>query len=446
MIRAIEDGVIAEFSAVLETVRLQFHDHAFGLGLVVFAGGDVDRVTVPEFGPQRFVKEFVVVRDDVVGRLEDSYGRPVVLLQFDDLQAGEFRWQFLQIFDIRTAPAVNRLIVVAHRGELRPDASEQFEYLILAGVGVLIFIHQQVTQAVLPFFGDVGMFAEKLDRQADQIVKIDRLIGFQRRFVRQIGRRRQGFVLVGRELPGGFRGDQGIFPVRDDGLQTAQGGLVDRLGAIADDPGAVGTVENGKARLVAQRLGLLAQNANTERVEGGYLQLVGLLAGQQLAHPLLHFPRRLVGEGDGGDIARLKTALLDEIGDFLRNHPRLARTRASEHEQGTVKVVNGFALLGIETGHQSVGFAKSYGAAILPRQGLCRGNWRTHRVTFESPGGGAPNPNFITLTLDLQFDIGALVGQVGRNMNSLQVAVPENAGGVHCRLQQNFWLRLEIPW
>ena len=61
VIRAVEDGVVAELAAMLEAMGLQLHDHALGLGLVVLAGGDVDRVAVAKFRPQGLVEQFLVV-------------------------------------------------------------------------------------------------------------------------------------------------------------------------------------------------------------------------------------------------------------------------------------------------------------------------------------------------------------------------------------------------
>jgi hypothetical protein len=80
MVRAVKDGVVLELATILEAVRLQLHDHAFGFGIVVAAGGDGDLLAMPQFGPQLLVEQLFVVRDDVVGGLEDSYGRPVILL------------------------------------------------------------------------------------------------------------------------------------------------------------------------------------------------------------------------------------------------------------------------------------------------------------------------------------------------------------------------------
>ena len=86
-------------------------------------------------------------------------------------------------------------------------------------------------------------------------------------------------------------------------------------------------------------------------MEGRYLQFVGNPRRQQLADPLLHFLGRLVGEGDGGDIARLEAAFLNQVSNLLGDHTRLAGAGTGEHKQRTVKVMNRFALLGVEAGH-----------------------------------------------------------------------------------------------
>ncbi len=198
VVRAIEDGVVGELAALLEAVRLELHHHAFRFGLVVPAGSDGDLVTVAEFGPELLVEQLLVVRDDVVGGLQDAHRQPVVLLQRDDLERRKFGRQPLQVADVGPAPAVDRLIVVADGSELGADAGQQLEELVLAGVGILVFVNQQVAQAVLPFLGDRRVLAEEPDRQADQVIEIHRLVGPERRLVGHEGTGGKGLVLIGR--------------------------------------------------------------------------------------------------------------------------------------------------------------------------------------------------------------------------------------------------------
>ena len=58
VVGAIEDGVVAELAAMFETMRLQLHDDALGLGFIVATGRDVDRIAMPELRPQFLSNNF----------------------------------------------------------------------------------------------------------------------------------------------------------------------------------------------------------------------------------------------------------------------------------------------------------------------------------------------------------------------------------------------------
>lgn len=132
----------------------------------------------------------------------------------------------------------------------------------------------------------------------------------------------------------------------------------------------------------------LPQNLHAERVEGADRQLIdghfaAFLAGrgerfafEQLAHALAHFQRGLVGECDGGDVARLEALGLDQVRNFLRDHARLAAAGAGEHETRAVKITDRFILGGVQAcGHRvwmgnAVEGGGRRGGPALPAGGL----------------------------------------------------------------------------
>jgi len=69
---------------------------------------------------------------------------------------------------------------------------------------------------------------------------------------------------------------------------------------------------------------------------------------EQLADALLHLLRGFVSKGDGSDVRRAETAFLDQVGDLLRDHARLAGAGAGQYEQGAIKIADSFALRRIE--------------------------------------------------------------------------------------------------
>ena len=69
-------------------------------------------------GPQGLFHAALVVGDDLIGRVEDVGGGAVVLLELDDGGVGEVLLKVEDVADVRAAPAVDALVVVAHDAEV----------------------------------------------------------------------------------------------------------------------------------------------------------------------------------------------------------------------------------------------------------------------------------------------------------------------------------------
>ena len=77
-----------------------------------------DRVRVAGVGEQRLAEPALVVGDQVRGGAEDVRGRAVVALQPDDLGAGKILLEAQDVVDLRAAPAIDRLVVVADAADV----------------------------------------------------------------------------------------------------------------------------------------------------------------------------------------------------------------------------------------------------------------------------------------------------------------------------------------
>lgn len=73
---------------------------------------------------------------------------------------------------------VNRLIVIAYDGKACTQPYQQLHQLVLAGVGITVFIHQQVTNFILPALAYLFIPLKQQRRQQDQIVEIGTLQAF----------------------------------------------------------------------------------------------------------------------------------------------------------------------------------------------------------------------------------------------------------------------------
>ncbi len=150
MVAAIQDGVIGKFCAVFEFMRQQSQDDRLGFVLFFFGREDAHLISQAMLAPQVFIEQLGVVLDQMVCALQYALRRTVILFQFDYLQVRVIALQILDVRSAGTAPGINGLIVITHRSECCACATQQFHQLVLASIGILVFVHQDVAQTLLP--------------------------------------------------------------------------------------------------------------------------------------------------------------------------------------------------------------------------------------------------------------------------------------------------------
>ncbi len=293
-----------------------------------------------------------LLRDERVGGAQHAVGAAVVLLQLDDLQRRIILAQVEQVVRVGAAPGVDGLVVVAHAGEQALVAGQRLQQPVLRVVGVLALVHQQVADALAPCQAQRFVGFQHLHGQTDQVVEIDGIESRQARLVALVHQRRFHLARAVRRGQRLVRRKARVLRARD---QVAH--VVDRVGLAArrhqvlDLRGAVVAVEYREAAPQAG-LGVVdLQKLQPQRVERADRQSFGRVAPDALGDALLHFLRRLVGEGDGGDALGRHAAGRDQVRDLLDDHARLAAAGAGKHEQGPFGVQDGGALGRIETVH-----------------------------------------------------------------------------------------------
>ena len=116
---------------------------------------------------------------------------------------------------------------------------------------------------------------------------------------------------------------------------------------LLDEAELVVGVVDGEFGLAAQVVDIAPEDAEGLAVEGADVD-PGRHAADEVDDALAHFVGGLVGEGDGEDVPG-GDAGGDEIGDAAGDDAGLAGAGAGEDEQGAVDVVDGGALLGVQT-------------------------------------------------------------------------------------------------
>jgi hypothetical protein len=146
-VRAVQHGAFAGPAAVLNVLADAVDDEA-RLVLFVVGGIQCDRFAGPAGCPQMLAEALRIVGDDRVRGLENRRSRPVVLLETDGLGARKVAQEMLHVLDTCTAPAVDRLVVVADDKDLSGLPGQHANPRVLQRVGVLELVDQQVPIAV----------------------------------------------------------------------------------------------------------------------------------------------------------------------------------------------------------------------------------------------------------------------------------------------------------
>jgi len=143
-----------------------------------------------------------------------------------------------------------------------------------------------------------------------------------------------------------------VLPAVEHGGEHARGPalLVDvvSLDELLDEPDLIVGVEDGEIGPQPDQLGMVAQDARPDRVEGAEPRHAFHDLPDHLADPPLHLAGRLVGEGDGQHLRRARPAQAQDVGDPGGEHPCLARPGAGQHQYRSIQGLDGFTLLGIE--------------------------------------------------------------------------------------------------
>ena len=351
MVAPVEDGVILEPGAIHELVAHHLGGDPFRLVLLVLGEQHLDRHPVVELGEERLVEHMGVVGDQYVGAFQNTPLGAIVLLQLDELEAGEILVQQHQVLRLGTAPGVDGLIVIPYHCEAGPLADDLLHQLVLAGVGVLILVDQQVADLVLPAGTHLLVVLQQQGRHHDEVIEIQRVVGHHLAVIALVELGHQHLFRPPGDAHGARRQYEVVLPVGDLGDEGRELVLVVVelvFSQFFQQRQLVGVVEQGEVRLEIQTLVLATYDVETQGMEGGDHEPPRLLATQGLADPLLHLPRRLVGKGDGRYVAGVIAALLHQIGDLVGDDAGLARSGTRQHQARAGDKLDRFVLIGVE--------------------------------------------------------------------------------------------------
>ena len=136
----------------------------------------------------------------MVGGVENHLGRPVILLELDDLRIRVVLLERKDVAHVRAAKRVDRLVVVAHDGQIPELAAEVAHHQVLRPVGVLVFVDHDVFEALLIFLEHLRVAVEEPDGAHQEIIEVERMVLLEKGVVAEPDPRRQLLVVGTRRL------------------------------------------------------------------------------------------------------------------------------------------------------------------------------------------------------------------------------------------------------
>ena len=224
---------------------------------------------------------------------------------------------------------------------------EQLQPAVLRSVRVLVLVDQHVAEARLVLLPHVGVDLEQLHALEQEIVEVHRVHRVDLALVALVDVGGRLLEVGAHMLAVGLGVEQDVLCVAYLALdRTRREALrvdVEVVDAALHETDRVLLVVDREAARVPELVAVRAEHAGAGGVEGHDPHRLDPRS-DQLRDPLAHLLRGLVGEGDREDLARRGPIRVDQVGDPMREHARLAAARAGEHEKRPVFVQHGLPL------------------------------------------------------------------------------------------------------
>ena len=297
---------------------------------------------------------------------ENMRGGAVILLQLDHLGFGKILLEAQDVRDLRAAPRIDRLIIIADAADILMALGEQSQPEILRAVGVLIFVDENIFEPLLIAFQYLPVGFQQVENMEQKIAEVagvqrdqSGLIGSVKFLAAAIG---VAFVFTGIEVLGI---ESPVLPLVDQAGQHPWGPafLVNLGGAdqLLEQAKLVIGIENGEIALQADQLGMLPQHFCADAVEGAEPRHAFETLSDDCPDPFLHLAGRLVGEGHRENLARPGLARKDDMRQPPGEGSGLAGACASQHQYRAFGRENGFALRRVQSLHiRRIGFLRMF--------------------------------------------------------------------------------------
>ena len=138
------------------------------------------------FGPKLFAKPSLIAPNDPGSGPKYVGRRAVILFQPDHMRARKILFKPQDIAHFGPAPAIDRLVIIAHATDVLVPACQQAQPQVLRDVGILVLVHEDISEPALVLRQHVVVGLEYRDHVQQKVAEIDRVQFFQSRLVLRV--------------------------------------------------------------------------------------------------------------------------------------------------------------------------------------------------------------------------------------------------------------------
>ena len=352
---AVEHGDLVEAGAFFAEFKGALGDEGGLLGGI--GAGDEGGFHAGLARRREFLGKLVHVgTDGGVGHAQDFGCAAVVGLNFKDFGAGIAFGEIQDIGEVRSAPGVDALGVVAHNHDVLMTGGEEVDEIALKFICVLVFVHEDELETALILFANVLVVLQELEPEGEQVVEVHGVGGafavgvLLGEFRDGGGKLREITELAREQFVGALMGigGEGKDFVEHIGLGEVGAFGVD-LGvgdAGFDEVAGVIAVEDGKIAIVTEGFGVEAKDAGANGMKSAAPEGTEFVA-EEVGNAAHHFGSGFVGEGEQQDSFR-GDALFEKEGDAIGEGAGLAGPGAGNDEGGAWRGGDGGELLFVQ--------------------------------------------------------------------------------------------------
>ena len=304
-IGSVQNRIIPVRPVLLPHLFGNFPRNKFRLVVTGLKFPEADPGSLSVICPEFLFLSAAVVGNHLVGRVQNTLGGTVILLQFNHFRAWKRLLKVQNIHDVRAAEFIDRLIIVSHHADIPVFFRQELYKTKLHGIGILILINQDIAESFLIAFQHIRSLLEKLHGKHQKIIKIQGVIFLQPLLISPIRPRSLFFLPAGCVRLHLIRGNQVVF---GGGYLPQQRLLLINLRIqlqLFDDrlhhlPAVVGVID-GETVIIADPVDIPAENPAAAGVKGGNPDCLRSHSDQAV-HPFPHLSGSLIRKSNGHDI------------------------------------------------------------------------------------------------------------------------------------------------